>query len=161
MKAGRGWPSQCGGREATLIHSLLVSTCPRVLHSACCTPTPGAGPSAGRDLEPEPHLFPFLRYSFLSRTQPSSDMWAVAQDRGCVVCVAARPLCGCGPWRLVFVLTKLGPSPAQPGAVPQGTGCTAPGGTQLQISTLSVHTAHIIYSKHYLFFGQDLSYVND
>ena len=107
---------QCGGREATLIHSLLVSTCPRVLHSACCTPTPGAGPSAGRDLEPEPHLFPFLGYSVLNRTQHSSDMWAVAQDRGCVVCVEARPLCGCGPWRLVFVLTKLGP--AQPSPVP-------------------------------------------
>ena len=107
---------QCGGREATLIHSLLVSTCPRVLHSACCTPTPGAGPSAGRDLEPEPHLFPFLRYSVLNRTQHSSDMWAVAQDRGCVVCVEARPLCGCAPWRLVFVLTKLGP--AQPSPAP-------------------------------------------
>ena len=141
---------QCGGREATLIHSLLVSTCPRVLHSACCTPTPGAGPSAGRDLEPEPRLFPFLRYSVLNRTQHSSDMWAVAQDRGCVVCVAARPLCGCGPWRLVFVLTKLGPGPAQPGAVPQGTGCTAPGGLSFRyllylFTPLILSTQSIIY----------------
>ena len=105
---------QCGGREATLIHSLLVSTCPRVLHSACCTPTPGAGPSAGTDLEPEPHLFPFLRYSFLNRTQHSSDMWAVAQDRGCVVQLGLSVAVHRGGWSLY--LLNLGP--AQPSPAP-------------------------------------------